>query len=108
MKYLTVSFLFLICMHFADAQKKAQKNVQKKVQKNAQNNTQNNDWFIGSWYGVKSFTGARIGIKVLVRIEVDSIKSTRFTGRFIYMYPKDTLARLVKTFSGTIKNSVIT
>ena len=85
MKQLILPFLIVACTHFADAQ--------------------NNDWFKGSWDGVKSFTGARIGIRVLVRIEVDSIKSGRFSGRLIYMYPKDTIARLTKTFDGNIKGA---
>src|SRR5438552_1385655 len=87
MKYLVLPFLFVVCAHSADAQ--------------------NNHWFKGNWYGIKSFTGARIGIKVLVRIEVDTVYDNRFSGRFIYMYPKDTIARLIKTFDGSIKNNII-
>jgi hypothetical protein len=83
MKYLLVPFIFLACSSIADAQ--------------------NVDWFKGTWYGLKSFTDARIGIRVLVRIEVDSIRGNRFSGRFIYMYPKDTLSRLIKTFDGNFK-----
>ena len=60
---------------------------------------QNDDWFKGSWYGAKSFSRARIGIKVLVRIEVDSLYNNHFSGRLIYMYPKDTIARLIRTFA---------
>jgi hypothetical protein len=66
---------------------------------------QNNDWFKGNWDGVKSFTGARIGIRVLVRIEVDSVNRNRFSGRFIYMYPKDTIARLSELSVGTSKET---
>ena len=87
MKYLLVPFIFLACSSIADAQ--------------------NVDWFKGTWYGLKSFTDARIGIRVLVRIEVDSIRGNRFSGRFIYMYPKDTLSRLIKTFDGNFKERTI-
>ena len=87
MKQLILPFLFVVFTHLAHAQ--------------------SNDWFKGNWDGVKSFTGARIGIRVLVRIEVDSVNRNRFSGRFIYMYPKDTIARLIKTFSGNIKGNSI-
>jgi hypothetical protein len=68
---------------------------------------QNDDWFKGSWYGAKSFSRARIGIKVLVRIEVDSLYNNHFSGRLIYMYPKDTIARLIRTFAGNIDGKSI-
>jgi len=87
MKHLLVPFLFLACASIADAQ--------------------NVDWFKGTWYGLKSFSDARIGIRVLVRIEVDSVSGNRFSGRFIYMYPKDTLSRLIKTFEGNFKGRTI-
>lgn len=87
MRYLLLSISFIICIHSASAQ--------------------NHDWFKGTWYGMKSFAGARLGIKAPVRIEIDSISDGRFSGRFIYMYPKDTIARLIKTFTGNIKGYAI-
>ncbi|MEP6467562.1 MAG: hypothetical protein ABJB05_14730, partial [Parafilimonas sp.] len=68
---------------------------------------QNDEWFKGSWYGAKSFSHAHIGAKVLVRIEIDSLYKNQFSGRFIYMYPKDTIARLVRTFNGNINGKFI-
>jgi len=87
MRYLGLLFLLVICIHFANAQ--------------------NNNWFKGTWYGTKSFTGARLGIRAPVRIEIDSLYGEQFSGRFIYMYPKDTIARLIKTFTGNIKGYFI-
>jgi hypothetical protein len=68
---------------------------------------QNDNWFKGNWYGIKSFPRAHIGIKVLVRIEVDSLYNNHFSGRLIYMYPKDTIARLIRTFEGNINSDSI-
>lgn len=68
---------------------------------------QNNKWFKGTWYGSESFTTAHIGIKVPVRIEIDSVDDLHFSGRFIYMYPADTTSRLIKTFSGNLKRASI-
>ncbi len=88
MRYLILSISFVICIHCAKAQ--------------------DYSWFQGSWYGMKSFSGARLGIKAPVRIEIDSMYDDgQFTGRFIYMYPKDTIARLVKTFTGNITGYAI-
>jgi hypothetical protein len=87
MKRLFLSLLLIIYMQYAHAQ--------------------NNKWFKGIWYGSKSFTSAHIGIQVPVRIEIDSVDDIHFFGRFIYMYPADTTSRLIKTFSGNLKNASI-
>ena len=87
MKRLFLPLLLIICMQFAHGQ--------------------NNKWFKGTWYGLKSFTSAHIGIKVPVRIEVDSVDDMHFSGRFIYMFPADTTSRLIKTFSGSLKGASI-
>ncbi len=87
MKRLFLPLLLIICMQFAYGQ--------------------NNKWFKGTWYGLKSFTSAHIGIKVPVRIEIDSVDDLHFSGRFIYMFPADTTSRLIKTFSGNLKGASI-
>ncbi len=88
MKRLFLPLLLIICVQFAHGQ--------------------NNKWFKGTWYGSASFTTAHIGIKVPVRIEVDSVDDLHFSGRFIYMYPADTTSRLIKTFSGNLRGALIT
>ncbi|MEP6684921.1 MAG: hypothetical protein ABJA35_16730, partial [Parafilimonas sp.] len=68
---------------------------------------QTTDWFKGSWYGVKNFSHGQIGKKALVRIEIDSQYKDHFSGRLIYMYPKDTIARMIRTFSGKISGKSV-
>lgn len=88
MRYLVLSILLVACISCAKAQ--------------------DYGWFQGTWFGMKSFSGARLGIKAPVRIEIDSIYGDgQFSGRFIYMYPKDTIARLIKTFTGNINDYAI-
>ncbi len=87
MKRSLLPFLLIVCMQSAFAQ--------------------NNLWFKGTWYGAESFATAHIGIKVPVRVEIDSVDNQHFSGRYIYMYPEDTSARLIRTFSGDLTGVTI-
>ncbi|TKK66673.1 hypothetical protein FC093_16690 [Ilyomonas limi] len=68
---------------------------------------QSNAWFKGMWYGERTFLNSRIAKKALVRMEVDKIKDSSFTGRLIYMYPSDTAARLIRRVGGVLRGKYI-
>src|SRR5689334_6728452 len=63
---------------------------------------QSTDWFKGTWYGESTFPDSRIARKVLLRMEIEAIRGTAFSGQLIYMYPSDTTARLIRKIGGEL------
>ncbi len=68
---------------------------------------QRSTWFKGTWYGERTFTNARVALKTPVRIEIEEVTGSLFQGHFIYMYPSDTTARLVRRIEGKIYDKYI-